>query len=60
MRKTGHVNTLVQRWRQVLLWRALVLSTWGISAGIEGVHGSESLSEPLSLGTSQMSWQDQA
>lgn len=32
----------------------------GVSAGTEGVPGSESLPELLSLGTSQMSQQDQA
>lgn len=37
-----------------------VACTWGVSAGTEAVQGSESLSELLSLGTSQMSWQDQA
>lgn len=59
MRKISHINPLVQRLREVPLLHALVLSTCGTSAGIEGVHGSDSLSELLPLGTSQMSWQDQ-
>lgn len=53
MRKISHTNPLVQRWRQALLWCALVLSTWGVSAATEGVQGSESLSE-LSWGFSEV------